>query len=978
MDPEEEAEDSLEQQQLEEVSVQLVQGEQQWPDGCFYRGQFGLNMKLGYGEFSWPTGESYRGQFYRDHFHGLGTYVWPDGSSFTGTFYLSCREGYGTMCMKTKTFQGLYKADERFGPGVETYPDGSQDVGLWFREHLIKLCTEIPGGFSLLQHPELASFLVHCPDRLSLSDEGREEWGVQQAQDPFLYEYKRFLLDDELTLPLEMYIYSTDNCHLPMTSSFRKELDTQIFLSDIPPFVEDGEPWFIANETPLLIKIQKQAYKFRNKKAHTSWNMGAILQGNRSGFAQCGPKERLSREMVLKAEEGDRDWIAGILKDNLASADVADAKGYTVLAAAAIHCHLDVVNLLLDFGADVNKCTDEGVTPLTMCFLLYYPAKSFKPNIAERTLPEPQEPPKPQSVPNFTLSLVDVDAEPTEEVPLVLEPEQPEDCPGADCGLSPEAALASGEQRQDPLMRHSASDTDRGLETSPNLDKYTLYSDGSDFESDLSVCNFCIEISQDILEKGAQAQSLLPAAPTPDKGTVRKMALSVVEHRNRWLTINLLLHRGADPNLCHVPVQVLFLAVKAADVDAVKLLLESGARTDIRLPRQLGALTPLHIAAALPGEEGVRITELLLHSITDVDAQAADQDYVYKPSKLDLLSSSLKLNNEPGPPSAYYLPPSSLPKEGGRTALHVACEREDNDQCATEIVRLLLSHRANPNTLWSGHSPLSLSIASGNDLIVKELLSHGVDPNLPLTKGLGSALCVVCDIAYEQLRSTNSRLALVDQLILHGADILRPVMLTQGDKVAVGTAVDYGYFKFFQDRKIAHCPYHALMPAERETLLARKKLLEHMGTQLRLAVLAKESQWDPKALYLSKRAELVTSHRLRKRTPSVRKTSSAEDPGSVPFFKFCYHCGRSIGVRLSPCTRCYGIMTCSKHCKTRAWAEFHKKDCGDMLAIAKMNNYTSPWLLRRPRKSSKAAVLDTERKWLQGHQKPTLATYKLQ
>lgn len=38
-------------------------------------------------------------------------------------------------------------------------------------------------------------------------------------------------------------------------------------------------------------------------------------------------------------------------------------------------------------------------------------------------------------------------------------------------------------------------------------------------------------------------------------------------------------------------------------------------------------------------------------------------------------------------------------------------------QCARDIVRLLLSHRANPNVLWSGHSPLSLAIASGNDLV---------------------------------------------------------------------------------------------------------------------------------------------------------------------------------------------------------------------------------------------------------------------
>lgn len=54
---EEESEGPRREQDLKGTYIQLVQGVQEWQDGCVYRGEFGLDMKLGYGEFSWPTGE---------------------------------------------------------------------------------------------------------------------------------------------------------------------------------------------------------------------------------------------------------------------------------------------------------------------------------------------------------------------------------------------------------------------------------------------------------------------------------------------------------------------------------------------------------------------------------------------------------------------------------------------------------------------------------------------------------------------------------------------------------------------------------------------------------------------------------------------------------------------------------------------------------------------------------------------------------
>ncbi|OXB80605.1 UNVERIFIED_CONTAM: hypothetical protein H355_005534, partial [Colinus virginianus] len=63
-------------------------------------------------------------------------------------------------------------------------------------------------------------------------------------------------------------------------------------------------------------------------------------------------------------------------------------------------------------------------------------------------------------------------------------------------------------------------------------------------------------------------------------------------------------------------------------------------------------------------------------------------------------------------------------------------------------------HEANPNTLWSDHSPLSLAIACGNDL--------------------------------------------VDKMPEAGADVLAPVTLQERKRKAVGTVVDFAYYKYYQ------------------------------------------------------------------------------------------------------------------------------------------------------------------------------------
>ncbi|XP_033937332.1 ankyrin repeat and MYND domain-containing protein 1 isoform X4 [Pseudochaenichthys georgianus] len=411
------------------------------------------------------------------------------------------------------------------------------------------------------------------------------------------------------------------------------------------------------------------------------------------------------------------------------------------------------------------------------------------------------------------------------------------------------------------------------------------------FDSACSVSSFRIQVTEEAMQHSAEALSRTGVPQSSDtQETVRKMAAMKTEHRVRLNILKLLLERGADPNTSRVPMPVLFLAIMASDTEAVRRLLLCGARTDIPLPPKKKGLYPLHVAAALPGPAGPIITELLLHAITDPDAQACDQSEIYEPDKI-FQKGKEALSSSEGP----HL------KEGGRTALHVACQRDADYRNASKVVALLLSHRASTDLLWSGHSPLSLAVASGNDLL--EMLAQA------------------------------------------GADILMPVMV--GD--VVGTAVDFAHYSFNQDSHIANTPFHTLSMRERETFKARRQLLSMMGDLLRQTAAQREIEQHHTTNITSSTERFVHTGA----GPSNRPLPSCESipPTTVthrnPAFNFCYHCGRSVSVKLTACSRCHNVFYCSRNCKLKAWDERHKEECIRVSASA--NGFQKSVVLKSPR-----------------------------
>lgn len=239
--------------------------------------------------------------------------------------------------------QGLYKDDERLGPGVMTYGDNTQDIGLWHKEKLVKICTPISGAFTIHDHKEF----VFSPEEhtlyINMNEEDRKPGSREKMKSTDIFDY---LPENQLTDKVtDMYNETLDPGSLAINrSEFNRE-----FFKEQDGEKSDGDEKVVAiNRTPGMIEIQKHVHRHRNREKSMSFDVQEVMKGSRGGnFKQRGPLETASEELIMAAAQGDVKKVEDLLTSGKVHPDVADKNGHTALIGASVSHRSRKLNSLI-------------------------------------------------------------------------------------------------------------------------------------------------------------------------------------------------------------------------------------------------------------------------------------------------------------------------------------------------------------------------------------------------------------------------------------------------------------------------------------------------------------------------------------------------------------------------------------------------------------------------------------------------------
>ncbi|CAF2382899.1 unnamed protein product [Rotaria sp. Silwood2] len=523
----------------------------------------------------------YIGDIYEDKKHGKGVLSWPDGRMYTGAFFADKRHGFGIFHNPNSSqFKGLYCHDERFGPGILIYESlKCADVGLWLNEDLIRI---------LYPHPKL-TLDIRITDKKSQHSSSLiiPSWYSPQELLSTISDLDFLLKNKSPTLfcnniqyensLLTRYIIERADRVQEAMQDKREQIDA--YLSSIYEKNDEKilKEKILKERTPDILPPnetyeQQQLYYYANKfwpfKQRASFPIDDIFSNTRSSFPKPGPLENVSLNLFELSFNGKEKDVRSLLMQQHVYVDVCDSHGLTALHFATYNAHINVVNVLLDFGANVNQLSDDGLTPLALAFLLYYGND-------------------PQQTINTALEHTD---------PVILNPRT--------SNLTETNIMT--------LSKHNITNSSNNLTNNSNIIK-----DDAKFLSSLESMRI-----NDSDKKNSYGYELTD--------NLRERIRDEKFRESIYSLILLLLRRGADPSHSDWPLPILALAVRAGDKHMVELLLKKKVQVNCQLDaiRHAG-LTPLHIACGSSSENAIDIVRLLLEHGAYVNAESLSGNKEY-------------------------------------------------------------------------------------------------------------------------------------------------------------------------------------------------------------------------------------------------------------------------------------------------------------------------------------------------------------
>lgn len=317
-------------------------------------------LRTGEGYYNWyhPYLQNYFGLFFRDSLHGEGYYRCSEGIAFEGLFFANRKEGYGLVSFSdNSTFEGLYKNDKRFGPGVFKNHDGREDVGIWYNNKLIRLCEKIDGVHKLAPNEKAKYYLTYQKTIIE----------VDEPVNDIAKDVLSAVCASASTLKRTNELYSSEVMDYRSQTFDQKSFSENLFRKQIT----DSTPKSLIawNDSQLMIEIMQHTYKYRMFEPMLSFCVVCLLKNKRTLFRIAGNKEIASYEFLRACARGDIEVVMNTFREHDLYSDVADSCGNTGVMFASEIDNQNIINFLLDQGADVNNTNDEGLTPFSICVL---------------------------------------------------------------------------------------------------------------------------------------------------------------------------------------------------------------------------------------------------------------------------------------------------------------------------------------------------------------------------------------------------------------------------------------------------------------------------------------------------------------------------------------------------------------------------------------------------------------------------------